>query len=576
MTNNKPKILLVDFPSPGENHLGKHGFNVIRGSFGHIYKTAQDVNQFIWQNQNFPIGSFEQNIIVINQETSGVESVYTPKQPETDTEFRTAPINGFIDPTPAIKTIYQDNILRLLKHSGVLIIFSTSRKSTTYKLWKRKTDELKEHILDNWSFLPIFHDSLIEISTDDGTEIFCDPNHSTLKNLIDKFSSKFYFNCTLSPKKSNPRLEELWETQPWHGIIKNKFENSIGGLIEFNKLGRIFIFPKCNSPEEFLIDFITEVLPEYSSHLFYSDGGQNWIHQNEYELPKVQKIKGQIEIIRGKADLEIKEKEKEIEKAREKDSYLQDILTETGDILVLAVKTTLERIGFKDVVNMDDEIANSDNPKKRLCEDIQIKDSSPLLLVEVKGIAGLPSDTDSLQVSKYLFPRTKELNRKDIQGLSIINHQRGVPPLSRENDSLFHEDILTNANEMGFGLLTTWDLYKLIRSFNKNNWTHENIKDIFYLLGRISPVPNHYQHLGIVEEVWKEAEAIGVKIENGHIQKNCKLAFEFPNEFEEQEVTSLQLEGENQDKIDSGKIAGIKVSQIKRFKKKIRVYKVEP
>jgi hypothetical protein len=53
----------------------------------------------------------------------------------------------------------------------------------------------------------------------------------------------------------------------------------------------------------------------------------------------------------------------------------------------------------------------------------------------------------ALQVWKYIAPRMKEWNRTDVQELAIINHQRNLPPLDRENIAPFLEDVLTNAQE---------------------------------------------------------------------------------------------------------------------------------
>src|SRR6185369_16010666 len=115
--------------------------------------------------------------------------------------------------------------------------------------------------------------------------------------------------------------------------------------------------------------------------------------------------------------------EKAIEEERIATEYLHDLIRGTGDSLVGAVKKALEVLGFQSVADMDQELQDSgDSRSKR--EDLQIRDNSPLLLVEVKGIAGLPKDAAALQVSKYIVPRMREEKRTDIQGLSVINHQK--------------------------------------------------------------------------------------------------------------------------------------------------------
>ena len=83
----------------------------------------------------------------------------------------------------------------------------------------------------------------------------------------------------------------------------------------------------------------------------------------------------------------------------------------------------------------------------------------------------------------------KEWHRTDVQGLAVINHQRNLRPLDREHKAPFREDVLTNAQEQGFGLLTTWDLFRLARSYLKLGWKHEHIQALFYQNGRIEPSP---------------------------------------------------------------------------------------
>lgn len=49
----------------------------------------------------------------------------------------------------------------------------------------------------------------------------------------------------------------------------------------------------------------------------------------------------------------------------------------------------------------------------------------------------------------------REWNRTNIHGLTIINHQRNLPALDREHTRIFQNDVLTNADEQDFTLLTT-------------------------------------------------------------------------------------------------------------------------
>ena len=106
---------------------------------------------------------------------------------------------------------------------------------------------------------------------------------------------------------------------------------------------------------------------------------------------------------------------------------------------------------------------------------MQIHDGEIKLIVEIKGINGFPSDEDILAVQKYVPLRMREWDYTQIQGLTIINHQKHIPPLNRDNDLPFRKEMLEVTEEQNIGLLTTWDLHRLVRSFIHNEWKHENI-----------------------------------------------------------------------------------------------------
>lgn len=248
----------------------------------------------------------------------------------------------------------------------------------------------------------------------------------------------------------------------------------------------------------FLLSFLDEPLSVLCPYLFPDSEKAKWLKYPEYEIPSILKIKNRIKQIQEKTNSEIADLEKMCNEERQKFGYLQDLLSSSGDLLVISVKKTLESLGFSSVIDADENLKESSvsGPKR---EDLRICDGSPALLIEIKGISGMPKDEDALQVSKYMVPRMKEWNRTDVHGLFIVNHQKNLPPSERENRSVFRDDILANAIEQGFGLLTTWDLFRLARSFNKNNWVHEHVKDLFYKNSRIDIIPSHYRYLGVIE-----------------------------------------------------------------------------
>jgi hypothetical protein len=133
---------------------------------------------------------------------------------------------------------------------------------------------------------------------------------------------------------------------------------------------------------------------------------------------------------------------------------------------------------------------------------------------------------------------------------------------------------LTNAQEQGFGLLTTWDLFRLAHSYLKLGWKHEHIQALFYQNGRIEPIPKHYEFIGVVERFWEKVGAVGVRIEAAMLRVGNRIAFELPVEFEEQCVESLQVDKNPVSQAEVGMLAGIQTSLHKgQLKKGTRVFR---
>jgi len=72
------------------------------------------------------------------------------------------------------------------------------------------------------------------------------------------------------------------------------------------------------------------------------------------------------------------------------------------------------------------------------------------------------------------------------------------------------------------------------------SWRHEEVKHLFYIAGRIDPVPSHYAYVGTVFGYIEKHKVIGVKVEATEFELGDRIAFELPAEFVEQDVTSLQ------------------------------------
>lgn len=581
----KPKILLIDLKDDSETVLKAAGYTVVAGTFGTPYKTSKD-NSYRPVATDFDLPNYaEQEIVIID--LLPPETLDNPKEEHHSVSGEYdhwAKCNfGVIDPRPVAMSIFRPDFDRILVHGGAFIIFADHH--TFYEIvYGRDTSRglniRRDMIYDNWSFLTTLHSSRFETQFIQGTEITVPNQKHPLGKILARHLTGTYFNCTLAPKQHFAAANQIYYTndrfKAWARIATDKYGAPVAGAFfpDDEVSGWIFIFPQVADKSRFLLEFLRDVLPELDPQLFpFAEGGQ-WIYRDEYQMPSILKMRQQIERIEVEAREKVKAIEEKIQAEQEEKAYLRDLLTETGDPLVKAVKKTFEVLGCQSVLDMDEEMKKTGDTGGRR-EDLRIVDEPDTLLVEVKGIAGLPADADALQVQKYLIVRMKEWKRTNVHGLEIINHQKGLPPLDREQEMPFRDDILVNAEEQQFGLMTTWDLYRLARSFLKNNWKPEHVKPLFMGLGRIMPVPTHYEFVGVIENFWEKAGAVGVRIQEAAIRIKDRITFDLPIDFEEQIVDSLQVDNEQVMIAEASTLAGIKTHLTKQqLRKGVRVYRV--
>lgn len=575
-----PKILLIDMAEDAAQVLEAKGYNISVGSFGDPYKVKQKNDLFpLCSSFSLPDDYKEQEIIVIDMcyDFNYASTKDNIKEPEEGIdELWVDHRRDFVNPRPFWSHFAKLDFDRILNTGGVFIIFADALPSQTYywgcKNHYSKHDIKEEKTLNDWDFLTIL--SQYKIDSDHGKILKFNPKISkewTLTRLLSEHLQSASYNCTLSVLHPYPELIERWLP-----LLKNKFGDNVAGVIlpsEVRK-GWIFILPNLNQKAAFITKLIDQILPNLVPSLFSEQEYTSWINRSEYTLPQVNRLHQKIVEIREKANLEVAILEEKIEYQQNTNAYLFKLLTETGDTLVQAVIETLQILGFQQIKDVDKELAEQGIQNQNR-EDLQIHDYETILLLEVKGIKNFPCDDDALAVTKYPILRMREWNRVNIQGLTIINHRRHIPPLARDNALPFRKEILDVAEEQQIGLLTTWDLHRLTRSFIQNGWHHKQIKDLFYQVGRINILPNHYEFIGTIERFIESKGILGIKIEASSLKRGDRIAFELPVVFEEQQCESLQFENNPIEFAEAGMLVGTKTHLTKEEARiGVRVYRV--
>jgi len=260
------------------------------------------------------------------------------------------------------------------------------------------------------------------------------------------------------------------------------------------------------------------------------------------------------------------ELDQQIDAERERLSFLHAILRATGDSLVENLVQTLRFIGFEDV-----QIADQAGRKKQ--EDIQIWDNNQPILIEVKGLSGLPSEADCQQILKYIVRRQRELDRTDVKGVFIVNHQRHVPGLER--DAAFTSQQINDAIHNEYALATTWDLFQAIVKVMKGLLECADIQTaLASKAGQVEYIPRNYQEIGKIEHYYPEAHAVLAKLFDGEeLRIGDTVGFLSEDQQFEQAVESLELDKEPVEVVRSGVEFGILVDR--PVDKSFRLFRIE-
>ncbi len=579
-----PKILLVDIKDDSNKILKSAGFNVESGTFGTPYKVEQTAG-YVPVAMTAKLPNYEEQEIVIIDLYPGkpLEKTLTKRIAKGDKAFWGKCNLGLIDSRPVATQFAQPAFERILSRDGIFVVFADN-SSTTEIVFAQDSPNygfmIDEGEFSIWSFLNTLSSSFFQTKFSNGSEINVENPNTLTGRLLNRYLEKSYFTCTLFPVKITQYSGEVTSysnrsAESWKIIAVNKYNEPVAGVFtpDENHYGWIFIFPQIADKANFLLEFLRDVLPSSVPKLFPYSENKDWIERTEYQPTSVQELYKKVEEIEIEAKKTIEKINEAVQRKKQQVEYQNKLLTDDGDSLVKAVEQTFKVLGFTNVINVDEEYEKQGKTNSN-DEDLQIRDKPTSLLVEVKGVAGFPSDNDARQVTKHVPIRMREWQEFDVKALSVINHQKAIPALDRERKP-FRPLILESAEQQFLGLMTTFDLYRLVRSFLKNGWKHENIKDLFLQSGYISIVPVHYEYIGVIENYWEKVGVVGIRVEENAIKRGDKISFELPIEFEEMNVDSLQVENTPTEIAEVSMLAGIKTNLPKEILKKgVRVFRI--
>lgn len=562
---SKPKILLLDMPENASEKLRDKGFNILTGTLGSPYR-VKTTSEYAPLIGDASLSNYSEQEIIIVDFASEIKSAPAGEKltPNEEDDFWGKCDKGVLDPRVKTSWAIKNFSDRILNNGGVFVIFADPNYDIEVKIGHTEYSGLK--ITNNglhsiWNFLSNLSSLLVE--NDSGSEINISNIGHPASSLLKKYLEKSTFTCTFKDRY-------FVKNEGWIQLAVNKYGKAVSLASCKGKSGSIIILPQIDDKTGFVSELLSNVLPEISPHLFPEIEKGKWLHGQNYELPKIVELEKRKELAKNELEKKISEVNEEIQNERNQNSWRHDLISETNDALVKSVKKALEFLGFSNVIDMDLE-RGLENKSRR--EDLQIRDNNKIIVVDIKGISGIPKDEDIMQAQKHATLLIKETKNTEIQSLAIINHQRNIPPLERQ--SPFRDEIIKFSEEY-MGLLTTWDLFRLVDVFERLNWITSDIIPLFYKTGHIEIIPSNYHFLGNIAKVW--TKNFGMKIEQGELRSKSRIAIEmpFPQIFCELKVDTLMINDKKEDFAKSGDEVGIScIENIPKIKEGMRIFLIK-
>jgi hypothetical protein len=557
----QPKIYLIDADEALHKSLLKSWANIGTGTLGTPYKVPTSAN-WLPVIQNETLNKFEESDLVIIDLAKGVidgSSKGGKHTPEEEIDLWAKCDKGWIDARTRTVLYAKEDMNRIVKNGGVLILFAGPDSPMNFR-WAAANQRGLVRATDIQGGVWNIIDPLdrLNILPESGSIINVIDN-SPLGTLLRRHLEGAEFTCTFQSRWSNDNT--------WKSLATNKYGDDVALVTEHGD-GIVMIFPQLADKASFIDELLENVLPEIQPELFPNIEKGKWTHFPEYELREIIELEARKNLVISTAEAELNAIEQEITAYRSVNSWLHDLITGTGDDLVNAIKVALSELGFEHVIDVD-EIRDAEGQSRR--EDLRIEDDIPTLIIDIKGLGGKAGDDDLTQANKHAMINMRELKKTTIQGLSIINQQRHLPPLQRDNNEPFRQEILDFAGETGLGLLTTFDLYRMVVNKQRHGWSPSWIKPLFYGHQRITAIPTHYQYIGTVSKVFTKVFGMHI-LENG-IQVGDYLAVEGDIYFEEIEVESIQVNNIDVNSATIGDPAGFKWPEdAMKLREGMRVY----
>lgn len=569
--NERPRICCIDIKSDIVSTLIDEGYNIFNATLGKQIKIPnrdQYNYHYVYPNFHFPDNIHEFDIFLIDLDNVN-QINYVPEDHIRDSHSGKSAITllssypeTVFDPRPLSSLILRNKLSQIGERNHMILTFSTDDYNIDYETVKITERNIERQGVESYGIYS-FTDNVPLSDPKFGKEMNVCNVRDDLKNLLTKYISSSHYKQTFyHPTIWENGKRELDEK--YVPLVMNSSGDIVSIFVQRdNSLN--FYFPQIENKFKFLSEFLKNVAPSISPDLFPFSTTFTWKENREYWLPNYEVLIEEKEQIIKDYEQKLSQKEKEISKNKDEYSFLHEILTETGDSLVNATIEFLKWLGFSNVLNADHLKLEG----RVLEEDIQIETEEGLIIIECKGIGGTSTDADCSQISKIKHRRCKQRNKFDVFAIYLVNHQRYLPPLQRNNPP-FNEIQIQDALSDERGLLTTWQLFNLYYEIKNGIISKEEARISLINFGLIEFKPSNITFIDEPSEFFKNGTICIINIKDIQLKIGDEILIEKNSKFKKAIIEDINLDNKSIDKCSNGEI-GIRLNI--PVKKKSKIWK---
>lgn len=569
MSDTSGRIFLIDCPPELASAMEKRDLKFATGTFGQNAMAKRSDNFVEAENHSQLKHLGDYDIAIVNMQDPPLMT-FRPQDPPPSTQsLRYLRLDlGLVNYRSIGMLDSKTEFAKILHSKGVIIVFLSSTIPTNYysghmdhgRLWRdTKYQTLATPtIIKALEFLPP-RDGL-NISESHGSQVRAVDQENMFYDILDKYSNSFEYHNIFSPIRSTDGSSQ----PPIRDILLSKHNQVVGRIVENIGGGLILLLPQTNSMTEFILELIDSNLAALRPDLFPENESTSWTRKRPYEHSEVLLLEQQKVEVTEEAKRRVELLDEKVRAARNSNQWMLDLLTGSGHPLVLSVVKALEELGFKNIKVVDEERDDANLSRR---EDLFLDYDGQTIVIDIKGLKKTPTDSDCMQANKHAQIKMREENRTNIISVGIINHQRFIKPELRDNTGIFRDEIVKNSKELQHGLISTWELFRMLKMKTTLQWKPAQILPRFLQPGRISIIPTNYVFAGKIVKVWHEKTTIGFVSSCSEIQTGQTLAIINESVWSENRIASMMIDNITTELAHEGQQVGIKLESLNEIVK---------